>query len=111
MAADVNVATITAPAAMSFAIPTIFEYLFLKTASAANSIAEFIISVMITIAMVKRIMQIFAALNPSSSAVMSTSAAAPKCILMQSSALSASRKPFRAFLKVLLNPWHLNFVM
>lgn len=39
-----NVANITAPAEISFAIPTRVEYLLWKTASRANSIAEFSIS-------------------------------------------------------------------
>jgi hypothetical protein len=98
------VAAKTAPAEMSFAMPTILEYLFLNTASSANSIAEFTISVIITIAIVKSTTQIFTAPKSRSTASKSAKTAAPKWIFMQSSARKARLKPFRAFLNVLPNP-------
>jgi hypothetical protein len=47
---------------------------------------------------------ILTALKPSQTATISTGTAAVKCILILSSALKASRKPFLAFLNVLENP-------
>ena len=54
----INVVNITAPAAISFAIPTSFEYLFLYIASSENSKAELTISAQITAEIVKSNMQI-----------------------------------------------------
>ena len=51
------VTTITAPAAISFAMPTIFEYLLWNIASNANSIDELNISAHITEVIVKNNMQ------------------------------------------------------
>ena len=53
------VTSITAPAAMSFAIPTILQYLLWKIASSENSIAELNISAEITPAIVNSKIQNF----------------------------------------------------
>ena len=55
----INVVNITAPTAISFAIPTSFEYLFLYIASSENSKAELTISEQITPEIVNSKIQIF----------------------------------------------------
>ena len=55
----INVANITAPAEISFAIPTSVENLLWKTASSENSMAELSISKPTTKPIAKKIIQIY----------------------------------------------------
>ena len=63
IATAINVANITAPAEMSFAIPTKREYLLWNIASSVNSIAEFNISATTTRPIAKSNIQSFAMLK------------------------------------------------
>lgn len=105
------VANITAPAEISFAIPTSFEYLLWNTASSENSIAELNISATTTSAIANKSIHNRSMLKLHSTPSIITKAPANKCIRMFCSLFIANRIPFLAFLKVFENPCALNFVI
>lgn len=102
---------ITAPAAMSFAIPTILEYLLWKIASSENSIAELNISAEITAEIVNNSMQNFVTEKWKQNAIASTKAAISKWTLILRSLLKVNLMPLRAFLKVFEKFCFLYFVI
>ena len=74
----INEVNITAPAEISFAIPTSFEYLLWNTASRENSMAELTISAHITPDIVSKSTHIFVPENPRHTAKATINNAAQK---------------------------------
>ena len=107
----VTVANITAPAEISFAIPTILENLLWKMESSVNSIAVLSISVTITCYITNKRTQNSNVENFNKVANISTINAIIMCIRILISLFTTRLKPFRAFLNVLWKPCDLNFVI
>lgn len=104
-----NVAIITAPAAMSFAMPTSLEYLLWNIASSVNSIAEFTISAIITVAIAIKSRINSITLKCRQNPRMITKTATTKCILMFLSLFNANLIPLKEFLNVPAKPGALYF--